>query len=112
MKRIILTTLALLVVSIVAKAIEIVPQPSVMKVGQEEVRLRSIEPSVSVSEELESEEYRLEVTPDGMIRWIRFFFKHARRVGRIFISLSCRWKTDRPSGIVERCLTAQGISGP
>jgi len=110
-KRKILTTLTILAFSIAAKAIEIVPYPSVMKVDQEEVRLRSVEPLVSVSKELESEEYRLEVTPDGMIEitagseraavWARHtldqILLQARKEGRKNLYLPVMLVEDRPA---------------
>ena len=111
MKRNILTMLALFAFSIAANAIEIVPQPYVMKVGREEVRLRSVEPMVSVSKELEGEEYRLEVTPDGMIEitagsqraavWARHtldqILLQARKEGRKNLYLPVMSLEDRPA---------------
>ena len=111
MKRKILIMLALFAFASAAKAIEIVPQPAMMKVDQEEVRLRSVEPLVSVSKELQCEEYRLEVTPDGMIEitagseravvWARHtldqILLQARKEGRKNLYLPVMLVEDRPA---------------
>jgi len=67
MKRLVLSVALLFVAVTMSCALELVPKPARMWQGTQEVRLRSTEPLVEITEGLQSEEYHLEIAEDGRI---------------------------------------------
>ena len=68
MKKIAALSVTLFFVTVTMSfALELVPMPAEMRQGTREVRLRSTEPLVEITDCLQSEEYHLEITEDGQI---------------------------------------------